>query len=157
MGCWAQIAKTFTLDDVRAFSELSGDKNPIHIDPEYAVCLPGMWSFSFLLTFQKTTRYQRCICHGLLSASLISAVAAQTLPGPGSIYLSQSLQFRLPVYVDDTVTAFVRVIGLDRSRDPPRGTFETVCVNQGGQVVIKGEAVVTIPKEKLPAGSESSE
>jgi 3-hydroxybutyryl-CoA dehydratase len=103
------------------------------------------------LTLQKTTRYQRCICHGLLTASLISAVAAQSLPGPGSIYLTQSLQFRLPVYVDDTVTAYVRVKAIDRILKPPRATFDTICVNQQGQVVIRGEAVVTIPPEGLPS------
>lgn len=74
-------------------------------------------------------------------------MAGQLLPGPGAIYVSQSLRFRLPVFFGDTVTAYVRTQSIDREK--ARGVFETRCVNQRGRVVIQGEAVATIPRDLL--------
>jgi 3-hydroxybutyryl-CoA dehydratase len=127
-GDSAEVSKTITEEDVRAFAELTGDRNPLHLDEEYA----------------STTRFGRRIAHGMLGASLISAVIANELPGRGSVYLSQTLRFTAPVFLGDTVTARVTVT---RAReDKPVVTLETVCTNQRGERVLEGEAVVLAPK-----------
>ena len=127
-GDAAEISKTITGEDVRAFAELTGDRNPVHLDEEYAA----------------TTRFGRRIAHGMLGASLISTVLASELPGPGSVYLSQTLRFTAPVYLGDTVTARVTVKHV--REDKPVVTLETVCTNQRGERVVEGEAVVLLPK-----------
>ena len=109
---------------VEAFGKTVGDLNPIHFDE----------------TFAKTTRFGRRVAHGMLSASLISAVLGNKLPGPGSIYISQSLQFTSPVYLGDELTAIVTVTNL--RQDKPIATLETICKNQDGTAVLKGEAVI---------------
>jgi acyl dehydratase len=124
VGETASRAKVITDADIRAFAEVSGDYNPIHLDNDFA----------------SKTRFGQRIAHGMLSASLISAVLANDLPGEGSIYLGQTLQFVAPVFVGDEVTARVTVIAV--REDKPIATFETVCVNQRNEVVIKGEATV---------------
>jgi acyl dehydratase len=124
VGDTASRAKVITDADIRAFAEVSGDYNPIHLDNDFA----------------SKTRFGQRIAHGMLSASLISAVLANDLPGEGSIYLGQTLQFVAPVFVGDEVTARVTVIAV--RGDKPIATFETVCVNQRNEVVIKGEATV---------------
>ena len=124
IGDTATRTKTITDEDVRAFAAVSGDKNPIHLDEDFAA----------------NTRFGKRIAHGMLSASLISAVLANDLPGQGSIYLGQTLQFVAPVFVGDEVTA--RVTATVVREDKPIATFETVCVNQRNEVVIKGEATV---------------
>lgn len=124
VGDAAALSKTITDDDIRAFAALTGDANPVHLDDEYAA----------------TTRFGRRIAHGMLSASLISAVIANELPGRGSVYLSQSLRFVAPVYPGDTVTARVTVSKV--REDKPVVTLETVCENQRGERLIEGEAVV---------------
>jgi 3-hydroxybutyryl-CoA dehydratase len=93
VGDSASLTKTITDADIRAFAELSGDRNPIHLDDEYAA----------------TTRFGRRIAHGMLTASLISTVLGTELPGIGTVYLSQNSQFVAPVYPGDTVTARVTV------------------------------------------------
>jgi 3-hydroxybutyryl-CoA dehydratase len=127
-GDSAEVSKTITGEDVRAFAELTGDRNPVHLDESYAAA----------------TRFGRRIAHGMLAASLISTVLASELPGRGSVYLSQTLRFTAPVYLGDTVTARVTVTHV--REDKPVVTLETVCTNQRGERVIEGEAVVLAAK-----------
>jgi acyl dehydratase len=124
VGDAAEISRTVTDEDVRAFAEVTGDRNPVHLDEEYAA----------------TTRFGRPIAHGMLGASLISAVLAGELPGRGTVYLSQTLRFTAPVFPGDTVTA--RVVVTKVREDKPIVTLETVCTNQRGERVVEGEAVV---------------
>ncbi len=127
VGDSAEVSRTITDEDIRAFAELTGDRNPVHLDEEYAA----------------GTRFGRRIAHGMLGASLISALLANELPGSGTVYLSQSLRFVAPVYPGDTVTARVSVSRL--REDKPVVTLETVCRNQRGELLIEGEAVVLAP------------
>ena len=124
VGDTAEISRTITDADVRTFADLTGDHNPVHLDDDFA----------------SRTRFGRRIAHGMLSAGLISAVLANQLPGAGTVYLSQSLQFAAPVFLDDTVTARVTVIKV--REDKPLATLLTVCLNQRGELLLKGEAVV---------------
>jgi 3-hydroxybutyryl-CoA dehydratase len=126
VGDTDSVTKTITDDDIRAFADLTGDHNPVHLDEEFA----------------RTTRFGRRIAHGMLSAGLISAVLANKLPGAGAVYLSQSLSFVAPVYPGDTVTARVTVTRV--REDKPIVTLETVCTNQRDEPVIRGEAVVLV-------------
>jgi 3-hydroxybutyryl-CoA dehydratase len=128
VGDSAEVSKTITEEDVRAFAELTGDRNPVHLDEEYA----------------STTRFGRRIAHGMLGASLISTVLASELPGRGSVYLSQTLRFTAPVFLGDTVTARVTVTHV--REDKPVVTLETVCTNERGERVVEGEAVVLVPR-----------
>jgi 3-hydroxybutyryl-CoA dehydratase len=126
LGDTASLSKKIMDDDIRAFADLTTDHNPVHLDDEFA----------------RTTRFGRRIAHGMLSASLISAVLANQLPGQGTVYLSQTLQFVAPVYPGDTVTARVTVTKVREDR--PILTLETVCTNQDDKTLIKGEAVVLL-------------
>ena len=128
VGDAAEMRKTITEEDVRAFAELTGDHNPVHLDEEYAA----------------GTRFGRRIAHGMLGASLISAVLANELPGRGTVYLSQTLRFNAPVFLGDTVTA--RVVVKAVREDKPVVTLETVCTNERGERVVEGEAVVLAPR-----------
>ena len=125
-GDTASLSKTITDNDIRAFADVSCDHNPLHLDEAFA----------------QQTRFGRRIAHGMLGASLISAVIANELPGQGSIYLSQTLQFIAPVFLGDTVEARVTVIGI--REDKPIVKLDTVCTNQRNEIVIKGEATVLI-------------
>ena len=125
-GDTASISKTITDDDIQKFADASGDHNPLHLDDEFA----------------KSTRFGRRIAHGMFSASLISAVLANQLPGQGSIYLAQTLKFVAPVFPGNTITARVTVISI--RDDKPVMKLETVCTNQHDEVVIKGEATVLV-------------
>ncbi|HEX8558124.1 MAG TPA: MaoC family dehydratase [Pyrinomonadaceae bacterium] len=127
-GDAAEMSKTISDEDVRAFAALTGDHNPVHLDEEYAA----------------GTRFGRRIAHGMLGASLVSAVLANELPGRGTVYLSQTLRFTAPVFLGDTLTARVTVRGV--REDKPVVTLETVCTNQRGERVVEGEAVVLAPK-----------
>ena len=123
-GDSAEITKTIEQADVDAFAELTGDHNPIHVDEEFA----------------KTTRFRRRIAHGMFTASLISAVLANKLPGQGSVYLGQTLQFVAPVFPGDEITA--RVTVKEIREDKPIVKLETICMNQRGEIVVRGEATV---------------
>ena len=127
VGQQAFITKKISDADVKIFSEISMDDNPIHLNEEYA-------GNSF---------FKRRIVHGFLTASLISAVLGTKLPGPGSIYLSQTLRFVKPVFIDDTITAKVTVTEFNTEKG--KLFLSTECLNQLDEVVISGEAVIKIP------------
>lgn len=124
VGQSASTAKTISESDIYLFAGLTGDLNPAHVNQEYAA----------------GTQFQGRIAHGMLSAGLISAAIGMQLPGPGTIYLAQSLKFLSPVRMGDTVTATVTVRAIDLEKN--RVTLETVCTNQSGRQLIIGEAVV---------------
>jgi acyl dehydratase len=126
VGDTASLSKEITDDDIRAFADLKTDHNPVHLDDDFA----------------RRTKFGRRIAHGMLSASLISAVLANQLPGRGTVYLSQTLQFVAPVFPGDTVTARVTVTKI--REDKPIVTLETVCLNQNDEMLIRGEAVVRL-------------
>ncbi len=128
VGMKASRTKTITAEDVELFARISGDTNPVHLDETYAA----------------TTQFGKRIAHGLISAGLISATLANDLPGPGSIYLSQSLSFKAPVYLNDTITATIELTAYRESRRI--ATFKTTCHNQEGKLILEGEAVVLAPK-----------
>lgn len=126
VGMEANFSKTITAEDIDAFADISGDVNPVHLDAEYAA----------------GTMFNERIAHGILTASLISAVFGTKLPGPGCIYLSQSLNFRAPVKIGDDVTASVRVVELIDKRN--RAVFACDC-QVDGKTVLDGEAVLVVP------------
>jgi acyl dehydratase len=125
-GDTAEITKTIEQADIDAFADLTGDHNPVHVDEEFA----------------KTTRFGRRIAHGMLTASLISAVLANKLPGEGSVYLGQTLEFKAPVFPGDEITA--RVTVKEMRADKPIVKLETLCINQRNEIVIRGEATVLV-------------
>lgn len=127
-GDKASRTTTITDEMIRAFADLTGDTNPVHLDDEYAA----------------GTRFGRRIAHGMIAAGLISAALANDLPGPGTVYLSQTLQFKVPVYPGDILTTTVEVKSM--RPDKPIATLGTVCTNQEGTVVLEGEAVVLVGK-----------
>jgi 3-hydroxybutyryl-CoA dehydratase len=129
VGDAAEMQKTIADEDVRAFAELTGDRNPVHLDEEYAA----------------GTRFGRRVAHGMLGASLISAVLANELPGRGTVYLSQTLRFIAPVFLGDTITA--RVVVKSVREDKPVITLETFCTNERGERVVEGEAVVLASRQ----------
>ena len=130
-GMSASIAKTVTEADIILFAGISTDVNPAHLDEEYA----------------KGTMFGGRIAHGMLSAGFISAVLANHLPGPGTIYLSQTLKFKAPVRPGDTVRATVTVTEVNVARN--RVTLDTVCT-VAGKVVIEGECQM-MPPARAPA------
>ena len=129
VGMAATMAKTVTEADVVACAGLSGDFNPVHVDAEAAA----------------RSRFGGRIAHGLLSASFISATIAMKLPGPGTIYLGQTLRFTRPVKLGDTITARVEVRELVAAKR--RVVLATTCTNQLGETVIDGEATVLVPDD----------
>jgi 3-hydroxybutyryl-CoA dehydratase len=126
VGQAAEMAKTVTEADVALFAGVTGDFNPVHVDAVAA----------------SQSRFGERIAHGMLSAGFISAVIAMRLPGPGSIYLSQSLRFTKPVRIGDTVTTRVEVVEVMAPKRRLR--LATVCRNQNGETVVEGEAVVMV-------------
>ena len=130
VGDSAEITKTIEQADIHAFADITGDHNPVHVDEEFA----------------KTTRFGRTIAHGMLSASLISAVLANKLPGEGSVYLGQTLQFVAPVFPGDQITARVTVKEVREGK--PIVKLETICINQRGEVVIRGEATILVHRSR---------
>ena len=122
-GQQASITRTVSEADVETFADISGDNNPVHLDEAFAA----------------KSRFKKRIAHGILSAGYISAVLGSKLPGPGTIYLSQSITFKAPVYLGDTITATVTVLNF--RADKHILTLRTECVNQDGVVVLEGQAV----------------
>ena len=127
VGMTESYSQTITDSDIKSFSGISGDKNPVHMSDD----------------FVSNTQFKRRIAHGLMSASYFSALFGMKIPGPGCVYLSQSLKFLKPVYIGDTVTAKVTITKLNkRSR---RFTFETCCYVNSVEVIV-GEAEIFLPK-----------
>ncbi|MFT3746508.1 MAG: MaoC family dehydratase [Pyrinomonadaceae bacterium] len=113
---------------VRKFAEVSGDYNPIHLDDEFA----------------SKTRFGKRIAHGMLSGAFISAILGNELKGRTVIYLSQSLKFVAPVFIDDVVTTTSTITNIREEKGIV--TFENVCTNQNGETLVKGESVIMILK-----------
>jgi 3-hydroxybutyryl-CoA dehydratase len=127
VGQSASRARTVSEADIAAFAAVTGDENPVHLDEAYAA----------------TTPFKGRIAHGMLSAGYISAVLGVDLPGPGAIYLSQTLRFRRPVHIGDEVVAQVTVSAIDAEK--ARVTLQTVC-SVAGKTVVDGEAVVMVSR-----------
>jgi 3-hydroxybutyryl-CoA dehydratase len=130
IGDTAEFSKTFSEADVYLYAGISGDYNPAHIDETYA----------------RNTYFKTRIAHGMLSAGLISAVIGTQLPGPGSIYLRQTLTFLAPVRMGDTITAHVEVV---EKIDGKKVCLKTTCINQDAVMVLEGEALVSPPRPSL--------
>jgi acyl dehydratase len=133
LGDSASLVRTLTRDDVSIFAAMSGDVNPAHVDEEYA----------------RSNMFHKIIAHGMWGGALISTLLGTKLPGPGAVYLGQTLSFRRPVAVGDTITVTVTARAKDRDRH--RVTFDCRCTNQKGEVVIDGTAEVLAPTEKVTA------
>ncbi|WP_237216659.1 MaoC family dehydratase [Falsiroseomonas oryziterrae] len=126
IGQTARFGKTITESDIVLFAAVTGDTNPMHLNEEYA----------------REGFFGERIAHGMLAAGLITKVMGTQLPGPGTIYLSQSLRFRRPVKIGDTVTATVEITALNAEKG--RVTLRTVCTVRG-EPVLEGEALVAVP------------
>ena len=126
IGMSASYSQTITDADIKAYAGLSGDNNPVHMSEEYA----------------EQSRFKKRIAHGLFSSGFFSALFGTKLPGPGCVYVSQTLNFKRPVYIDDTVTATVEVANIDV--DKKRVFFRTFCKVKN-KIVIDGEAEIFVP------------
>ena len=126
IGMEASIAHAVTARDIEDFARVSGDHNPVHLDEAHAAGTP----------------FKQRIAHGILTASYISAVLGTRLPGPGCIYVSQTLSFRAPVHIGDEVIATVRVT--DLIKEKRRAIFHCVC-KVGDKAVLEGEAILMVP------------
>ncbi|GAA3936462.1 MaoC family dehydratase [Litoribacillus peritrichatus] len=124
VGQKAQITRKFTEHDVGHYSELSLDFNPVHLDPDYA----------------RKSMFGQRIVHGMLVAGLFSGLLGKHLPGEGTIYLGQDIQFKKPVYLDQDITATVEIIEV--RKDKPIITLSTTAINDEDEIVITGQAVV---------------
>lgn len=131
VGDSACVTRTLTQEDLLLFAAVSGDINPQHLDAEFAA----------------GTRFHGIIAHGMWGGALISAVLGTHLPGPGTVYLGQTLCFRAPVRVGDTLAVRVTVASRDEVRQ--QLTLDCVCTNQHGVDVIEGEATVLAPAERI--------
>ena len=132
MGDFAEFAKTLSESDVYLFAGITGDFNPAHVNEVYS----------------QATSFKTRIAHGILTAGLISAVMANQLPGPGTIYIRQELDFLAPARIGDTITAHVEVI--DIIKDINRIRLRTWCTKQDGSMVLNGEALVSPPRASRP-------
>jgi 3-hydroxybutyryl-CoA dehydratase len=128
VGDKASLSRLVTDADVQQFAAITGDTNPAHTDEVWA----------------SKTKFGTRIAHGMLSAGYVSAVLGTTLPGPGTIYLSQTLRFTAPVKFGSTVTATVEVVEVV---DGKKLKLKTTCADQTGTVVLEGEALVYPPRE----------
>jgi Acyl dehydratase len=123
IGQSASYTKQVTDDDVMAFARITGDFNPVHVDEAAGA----------------KSRFGNRIAHGMLSGGLVSAAIANTLPGPGAIYLAQTMRFTAPVRIDDTITVTLTVTELLSKK---RLKLSTLCRNQKGEMVLDGEATI---------------
>ena len=127
VGDAAEFAKTVTETDIYLYAGITGDFNPAHVNEQYA----------------RNTFFKTRIAHGMLTAGFISAIIANQLPGPGTIYLNQNLSFLAPVRIGDTITGRVEVLEI---MEKNRVRLKTTCTNQEGVVVLSGEGLVSPPK-----------
>jgi len=130
IGMTASYTQMITDNEIKSYAALSGDDNPVHMDEEYAA----------------NSRFGRRIAHGMISSGFFSQIFGKKIPGPGCVYVSQSLKFKRPVYLDDTVTATVVVT--DVNHDKKIVTFDTFCKVKN-KVVITGVAELFVPGEKI--------
>ncbi|GHB20365.1 phosphate acetyltransferase [Pseudovibrio japonicus] len=131
IGDTAQVQHTLTQQDIQIFAVMSGDVNPAHVDEDYA----------------KSDMFHKIIAHGMWGGSLVSTVLGTELPGPGTIYLSQTFRFQKPVAVGDTISA--RVTVTEKDEEKKRLTLDCVCSNQHGEPIIVGVAEVLAPTKKV--------
>lgn len=131
VGDRAELTKRLTMDDIKLFAIMSGDVNPSHVDDDFA----------------RSSRFHEVVAHGMWGGALISTVLGTQLPGPGTVYLEQSLRFHAPVTLGDELKVMVEVIARDPSHK--QLTFACHCENQDGELVIEGEARVIAPSEKV--------
>lgn len=127
----AELKKTLSKEDILLFAAMSGDVNPAHMDETYA----------------RQTPFKNVIAHGMWSSAFISTLLGTELPGPGTIYLGQSLRFKRPVKLGDEITVKIEVIAKDQEKK--RVTFSNTITNQNGEVVVTGESEVMPPQESL--------
>ena len=128
VGDAAEFAKTVSETDIYLYAGITGDFNPAHVNESYA----------------KNTFFKTRIAHGMLTAGFISAIIANQLPGPGTIYLKQELSFLAPVHIGDTITARVEILELNTEKNRVR--LKTTCSNQDGVTVLEGFGLVSPPK-----------
>ena len=128
VGDSAEFTKIFSEEDVFLFAGITGDRNPVHTSKEFAA----------------KTRFKERIAHGLLAAGTISAAIGTKLPGPGYLYLSQTLEFKAPVFLGDEVTARVEIVEVISEK---RLRMKTRCFNQDNVLVIEGEAIIVPPRQ----------
>jgi 3-hydroxybutyryl-CoA dehydratase len=128
IGDTAEFGKTISESDVYLYAGVTGDFNPAHLNEVYA----------------KKTYFKTRIAQGMLTAGFISGLLGVSLPGPGTIYIRQELDFLAPVHIGDTITARVEIIEIMNQKN--RVTVRTTCVNQDGTMVLDGRAVVSPPK-----------
>jgi 3-hydroxybutyryl-CoA dehydratase len=129
VGQSAELTKTVDAAGIESFAQVTGDVNPVHLDEAYAA----------------TTPFKTRIAHGMLSAGYISAVIGTKLPGPGAIYVSQTMRFKRPVKIGDEVTARATITEIDQEK--ARITLETVCT-VGDKAVVEGEAIIMVPRRE---------
>lgn len=134
VGMEASLTKAVSDADVQAFADVTGDHNPVHLDEAYAASTP----------------FKVRIAHGMLSAGMISAVFGMQLPGPGAVYISQTLNFRAPVRIGDVVTTRVSLVEVMAAKR--RARFACTCLVDD-KVVLDGEAVLMVPKGRQKAGA----
>jgi 3-hydroxybutyryl-CoA dehydratase len=127
VGQSAEMTKIITEEDVFLFAGITGDRNPMHISKEFAA----------------KTRFGERIAHGILTAGLISAVIGMKLPGPGCLYVSQTLSFLAPVKIGDEITARAEIVEVISEK---RLKLQTQCINQRKEVVLEGEAIIVPPR-----------
>jgi 3-hydroxybutyryl-CoA dehydratase len=137
VGQKASFGKTITEADIVLFAAVTGDTNPMHLNEEYA----------------KAGFFGERIAHGMLAAGLITKVMGTQLPGPGTIYMSQSLRFRKPVRIGETVTATVEITALNAEKH--RVTLRTIC-SVKGEPVLEGEALVAVPSRAALAAQREA-
>lgn len=126
VGQSASIGRRFTTQEVEMFSDLCMDKNPVHLDEEYA----------------RNSIFGNRIVYGFLTASLFSGIIGSILPGNGSIYLNQNMNFRKPVYHNELLTATCTITNI--REDKPIVTLETICRNEAGEIVVDGTALIKL-------------
>lgn len=131
IGDSTSLTRTLTKQDIQLFATVTGDMNPAHLDETYA----------------KTDIFHQIVGHGMWTGSMFSVLLGMQLPGPGTIYLEQTLKFLKPVHLGDTITASVKVLSKDDKHK--HITFETLCANEAGEHVLEGKALVLAPSEKI--------